>query len=666
MKRKRLTSLLLTTALLLSSAFCVITANAEPDNSTKTKNDDVIAVAFTHDMHSHMENQASLKTAFNELDDKYETLLKLDGGDFSMGTLYQTVYKTQAAELRMLGWLGYDATTLGNHEFDFRNPGLTQMLNSALDSGDRLPYFMATAIDWTSSLADEDYQADCKKLKSVLERYGDEYDYNPFEYTVIEKGDYSIAVFGSFGIQAANYTPQAGLYFYNPVDRAKEIVENIKQNENVDMIVCLSHGGTMEKDSEDEILAEKVPDIDLIISAHTHTLLEDPIRVGNTYIVSCGENCENLGLIELKQNSDGRFDCKNYNLLDVESYKANEKAESFIEKFTTAVNEEYLSNYGYEFDQVLAYNPVTMPSIGYADTNEELTLGNMITDSYIYAVKQAEGNAYVDVDVAVVPSGIVRTGLLKGALTVSDTFNVLSLGSGADGTPGYPLVSIYLTGKELRSAAEIDASVSHMMPEAVLYFSGLQYTYNPHRLFLNRVTEVGIAADKDKKDEYEPVEDDKLYRVVSDLYSAQMLASVNSLSHGLLTIVPKDADGNPLDDYEKHIIYGSFGNTEDGSPLYKGELKSWYCLTSYVDSFNKNSQGISQIPSYYSETHERKLIEDSTAIGDLIKAPNKLGKIVIGIATFILLAILFILFLIIRRFIRKRKSKVIFINNYKF
>ena len=56
-----------------------------------------------------------------------------------MGTLIQTVYDTEAAELRMLGYLGCDVTTLGNHEFDYRAKGITKMLNAALDSGEKLP-----------------------------------------------------------------------------------------------------------------------------------------------------------------------------------------------------------------------------------------------------------------------------------------------------------------------------------------------------------------------------------------------------------------------------------------------------------------------------------------------------------------------------------------------
>ena len=65
-----------------------------------------------------------------------EPVLTLDAGDFSMGTLFHTVAREEGGELRLLGALGYDATTLGNHEFDFRPAGLAQMIEAAAHAGD--------------------------------------------------------------------------------------------------------------------------------------------------------------------------------------------------------------------------------------------------------------------------------------------------------------------------------------------------------------------------------------------------------------------------------------------------------------------------------------------------------------------------------------------------
>ena len=65
-----------------------------------------------------------------------------------MGTLVQTVFETQAAEIRMLGALGCEATTLGNHEFDYRSKGLAKMLETAAESGDTVPELLVCNINW--------------------------------------------------------------------------------------------------------------------------------------------------------------------------------------------------------------------------------------------------------------------------------------------------------------------------------------------------------------------------------------------------------------------------------------------------------------------------------------------------------------------------------------
>lgn len=85
---------------------------------------------------------------------------------------------------------------------------------------------------------------------------------------------------------------------------------------------------------------------------------------------------------------------------------------------------------------------------------------------------RAEGEDYRTVDFAVVAAGVVRASFAAGEITTSDAFNVSSLGSGADGTPGYPLVSVWLTGRELKDVFEVDASVTPLQPPPALPAGG--------------------------------------------------------------------------------------------------------------------------------------------------------------------------------------------------
>ena len=110
-----------------------------------------ITILFTHDLHSHLLSSpnesgqgeyggcARIMTAIKEEKEKAPDALLVDGGDFSMGSLFQTAYPTSALELRMMGAMGYDVTTFGNHEYDYFQSGLKSMLKSAMDSGDKLP-----------------------------------------------------------------------------------------------------------------------------------------------------------------------------------------------------------------------------------------------------------------------------------------------------------------------------------------------------------------------------------------------------------------------------------------------------------------------------------------------------------------------------------------------
>lgn len=631
----------------------LITSLVQPIPVSAADEGKEVQVLFTHDMHSHLDPYkvnkdgaiemvggfAKLKTIVDERREGHDATFLVDGGDFSMGTLYQTIYETEAPELTLMGQIGYDATTFGNHEFDYRSQGISNMLLAAKSNADedpnlQLPALVSANIDWSKNTSEDN-----KLVQSAMEAYGST------PYTVVERGGVRVGIFGVIGEDADACAPESGLEFENIVETSKQVVADLKE-EDVDMIICLSHSGTFEDDSksEDEILAQEVPEIDIIVSGHTHTRLDEPIQYGDTYVVSAGCYCENLGQIELEQKKDGRWEIEEYELVPLAAHVKEDPAiQSQLAEYKETINQNYLSHFGYTFDQVIAENSVTFTQMdSFAMKHEEDPLGSIIADSYVYAVQQAEGDNYEKVYVALSPSGAIRDTFQTGKLTVSDAFNVSSLGIGADRIPGYPLVSVYLTGKELKTTAEIDVSISPIMTTAQLYPSGLRWSYNPNRLLLNRVTDVEFMTNVPYSNgtEFEEIEDDKLYRVVAGLYSAQMLGTVQDMSMGLLKIEPKDKDGNPITDFEKVIIHDQNGT----------EVKEWYALASYLDSMEENEYGISQIPTYYGETENRKEEIDSKNPVELLKKPNKFAWMLYGI-----LAILVLLIVVIVRWIIKRR-----------
>ena len=580
-----------------------------------------------------------MKTAIDATRKAYPDTFLFDAGDFAMGSPYQTIFSSEAAELRIMGQLGFDATTLGNHEFDYRTQGLTDMLTAALASGDTLPALTIANIDWEATLADADLKDDAEKLQTALGRYGNA------DYLIIEKGGVRLAVFGLMGNNADRYAPMSGLYFKDPIETAKAVVGRIQAESNADIIVCLSHSGTFAnpKESEDELLAKAVPEIDVIISGHTHTTLEQPLVYGNTLVVSSGEYTYNLGHLTLTREG-GRYQVTGYELIPIRENLAKDAGvEESIVRFRSLVDEHYLSGFGYEFDQVLAYSPFGFTPIEqFGKVQGEETLGNLIADSYVHAVQRAEGADYREVAVAVVPYGVIRGSFAEGPITVADAYNVSSLGIGPDRVPGYPLVSIYLTGEELRTLAEVDISVSTLMKEARLYVSGLSYTYNPSRLILNRVTDVQLMGPNGTLSE---LDDSKLYRVIGGLYSCQMLGEVESRSFGLLKIVPKDAEGRPIVDFEEHIVYSN-----------GVELKEWVALADYLASFDRVN-GTAQVPEYYNQLHQRKIEDTSKSLINLLKSPNKIFFIVLGAGVLVLAILIFVPLFIVRKVRRARRRK---------
>src|SRR5699024_10900784 len=101
----------------------------------------------------------------------------------------------------------------------------------------------------------------------------------------------------------------------------------------------------------------------------------------------------------------------------------------------------------------------------------------------------------------------------------------------------------------------------------------------------------------------EEIDDKKLYRLVAGLYSGQMLPVVSEKSFGLLSVVPKDENGEEITNFEDHILY-----MNDGSDR---EIKEWYALADYIASFDVQNH-LPEVPEYYSQLQNRKIVDDTT------------------------------------------------------
>ena len=374
-------------------------------------------ILFTHDTHDHFlpmpdeeggeyGGYTRLATLIQQERAAHPDALVLDAGDFSMGSLFQTIYATEAPELRALGAMGYDATTLGNHEFDYRARGLAEMLNAAVESGDPVPPIV---------------QANYKPPAEDVDTWAAWNRYGIGDYLILERGGVRYGIFGLMGEEADSNAPMSGMEFEPIADAAERTVAALEEA-GADFIICLSHSGTGGRGKgEDYELAKRVDGIDVILSGHTHTTLDEPLRVGDTLIVSCGEYTANLGVLTVEWKPNGEKTVADYRLLPVDETVAEDPdMAAMAAAFQSLVEEQYLSQFGVGFDEVLARSPFAFTPIGRLGAeHREDTLGSLIADSYVYAVQQAEGADYVPVDFAVVAAGVIRGSFPAGEITTS-------------------------------------------------------------------------------------------------------------------------------------------------------------------------------------------------------------------------------------------------------
>ncbi len=551
-----------------------------------------LSIMFIHDSHDYLYptrnivggeliehgGAARLATVIKENKDK--NTIFLDGGDFSMGTLYQAAYSTDAYELRNLGICGCSVTTFGNHEFDFGAAGAAKMLRAAIASGDKLPEIVQSNIVLSGDLTEE--QLDFKK---ACEEYGVK------ENTVIECGGHKIGIFGLVGISCIACI-QTEFEYVNYIKAAKEQVKKLK-NEGCDIIIAISHSGTDGdgKNGEDIDLAKDVPDIDVIISGHTHTVYSKPVIIGDTVIVSCGEYLKNVGKLTIS-SENGKTTVKDYKIIPLNSSVAEDtETKERFEKYKEEINKSYLQP-GETFDKVIAHSNFDFIGLDEMyNTHQEYPLGDLIADSYIY---EAEQNGVNDIDVALVGLGTVRGSFEKGDITVADAFEICSLGVGSDGTAGHPLVSCYLYGWEVKLLTEIDASVGELVSSLKMSYSGLSYKFNTKRLILSKVMNSGIV-----KGDARPVkiENNKLYKVVGNMYAINMLDMVNQVTKGMISIAPRDENGKKNFDFYSLSLKDRNGN----------EVKEWIAFKDYLESFEVGESGYPEIPERYSSGQDRKV-----------------------------------------------------------
>lgn len=225
-----------------------------------------LVILHTNDVHSRLEpfpmdgsrNQglggvATRAQVIKEIRRKNDLVLLLDAGDFFQGTPFFNIFKGEP-EIKAMAQMGYDACTIGNHDFDAGLENLRRQMGFA---------------NFPMIVSNYDFSGTPMEGKTI-------------PYKVIRKGPLKIGIYG-LGIKLKGLVPE-NLYeqtvYLDPIQKGNEMSDFLKKNEKCDFIICLSHLGYKYNEPNivsDVTLAKESVYTDLIIGGHTHTFLDEPV-----------------------------------------------------------------------------------------------------------------------------------------------------------------------------------------------------------------------------------------------------------------------------------------------------------------------------------------------------------------------------------------------------
>lgn len=600
-------------------------ANSEPISAQQSDEKLDFTILHTNDEHSHLvphpvvddhpefmdRAKGGIARVAGEIDkirqekqQAGEPVLLFSAGDFLGGPAFGWLPLKEgvSAEMNLFRRMGYDAVTIGNHEFDYGPDLLSEYLASA---------------------GYPDISREMSLLSANIEPPAD----HPLRDLGIQKttmitleNGLRVGLFGLIGNDAIRKSARKGdVRFLDPIESAQQAVDSLHAK-GAEVIVAITHSGV----EEDRQLARKVPGVHIIVGGHSHTELSEPVEVNDTIIVQAGKYLEHLGRIELSWDRDANqlivrneqnrkpylIPISDVSEINPEIQREVDQYEEFLDQWVDTLTNGRVET----VRQVVAESEFNLQRAA----RSEATIGNFITDAMKFSAERRTG---LDVHAAVQANGAIRAEIItgreawsEGQISFYDMMMAASLGSGDDGRPGYPLVSFYLTGGEVVTALELSVLLSELLDYSYfLQLSGLKVSYDPERAILFRIPFSGTPVPARRavlSAEIETAEgnwkklnrgDEQLYHIVTDRYIAEFLPEVGNLLPGF-TITLKDETGEPIS-LDKAVMM-----------TQQGELKVWEALLDYTYSLRKQQDEIAALPVEYSNVQGRIAFRDASPV----------------------------------------------------
>jgi 5'-nucleotidase / UDP-sugar diphosphatase len=457
---------------------------------------ETLTVLHTNDFHSRIEpinkydstcaaeenekgecfgGSARLLTAIREAQAATNNWILVDGGDQFQGSLFYNHYKGKAAA-EMMNEIGYDAMTVGNHEFD--------------DGPEVLRAFM-DAVEFPILMANADIAAE-PQLADVLK-----------PSTVIERGGEKIGLIGLTPADTAELaSPGPNVTFSDPIEAVKREIEKLTA-EGVERIVVLSHSGY----GEDQRLAAAVDGIDVIVGGHSHTLLANDVEGAagpyptwvtspggtRTPIVQAGSYGRYLGRLEVTFDDEG---------VVTEAVGGPVPMEASIAEDPEL--KARIAELGQPLDEIR--NKVVAETAAPIDGSRETCraveceMGNLVADAQLDRVEDQ------GVAISIANGGGLRASIDQGPVTMGEVLGVLPFQN--------TLSTFRLKGSDVVAALENGVSQVEEGAGRFPQVAGLRYRFDPKAPAGSRITSVEVM----EGGAWTPLDPAKLYGVVANNY----------------------------------------------------------------------------------------------------------------------------------------------------
>lgn len=445
---KRVLSVVMSGAMVLGLTAVTPAVEAEAAENLDGK----LVVIHTNDMHGYYETNekdgvlgiSAVKALKGYYQKQGANVLLLDAGDFSQGTNLVNYYDGLNA-VAFMNAAGYDAASLGNHEFDFGFDSLVEMADEA-----DFPILDANIL---SKETGEPY-------------FGDN--------TTFTFGDMKVGVFGldtpesqtkasPKNVKDVTFLAEADLY------ACAQAQVNELEAEGCDYIICIGHLGMDDESigNRSVDVAANVNGIDLFVDGHSHTELPEGFDVNATKIVSTGNYLNNVGVVVY----DGKT-TKATLVDDIYTVGGCPSMDEFVGSYAEIVDEAYAGTFA---TTVAALNGKRSPGV----RTEETNLGDFAADAYKYIAETyvAENDIDMVIDGAIQNGGGIRASIEPGEISMNTLYTVFPYGN--------TITIVSVTGAELLEALEASC---HACPDALGGFpqvSGIVFTVDTSVAYAN-------------------------------------------------------------------------------------------------------------------------------------------------------------------------------------